>query len=62
VVGVALVEFVVVFELAGALALWAIRAAPEIIKAIMSFFMVFLLGGSFRGLHIYGRRTKRNSS
>jgi hypothetical protein len=62
VVGAEVVEFVVLVEFAGALALWAIRAAPEIVRAIMSFFMVFLLGGSYRGLHTYGRPTTREGS
>jgi hypothetical protein len=48
-------------EVAGALVPCAISAAPEIISVIISFFMVFLLGG-FRGLHTYGRVSKYNGS
>jgi len=34
---------------------WAIRATPEIARAIIIFFIAYLLGGVFRGLHFHRR-------
>jgi hypothetical protein len=50
------------FDVAGALVAWAIRATPEIARANIRFFMAFLLGGFFVGLHSNRRGTPGNGS
>jgi hypothetical protein len=56
------VELVELFDVAGALVAWAIRATPEIARANIRFFMAFLLGGFFVGLHSNRRGTPGNGS